>query len=217
MNAPDAARKAAFWDAKITAWEKARYSALSLLNPFAWTVRSRMGAASRLLRGEFRRHARVLDLGCGSGLLARAVLDAPDRSYTGVDFSAAAVEMARTRFAAHADRVRFERLDVLQAPAWEAQLIVFLGLLDWLEEGEMAELFGKLKADVLCFSFTESESGLAGLAYGQYRRCADGEYRARNFTEARIRQAAAAGGYRVDRVLRVSRLDPGRLATACRS
>jgi predicted TPR repeat methyltransferase len=198
------------------AWEKSRYSLLSQFNPFSWTVQRRMSAARRLLRDDFKRRSRILDLGCGSGLLAQAILDDPARRYNGVDFSKAAVSAARRRFSDRADRIRFEQRDVLDGPGWEAPLIVFLGLLDWLDEREMLLLFRKLKGETLCFSFTEAESGAAGLLYRRYRRCADKTYRARDFLESKIAAAAKSAGYRIDRIMRVSRLDPGRLVTASR-
>ena len=216
LKAADRSAKAAFWDGKIAAWEASRYSLLSLFNPFSWTVRNRLNAAQRLVRGKFKRHRQILDLGCGSGLLAGAVLGDAERSYLGVDFSHAAIKKARARFAGQAGRIRFEQADVLEGPARGAPLIIFLGLLDWLDEPEVEVLFGKLKAETLCFSFTEADSGPAGLLYRQYRRYSDGAYRARNFPLARIKAAAEAAGYRVDRVSRFSPLDPGRLVEASR-
>jgi SAM-dependent methyltransferase len=211
---PAAGEKAAFWDGRIAAWEASRYSPLSLFNPLSWTVRNRLKAARRLVSGKFKHHPHILDLGCGSGLLAGALPGDPGRSYLGVDFSRAAIEAARARFAGQADRIRFERADVLEGPGREAPLIVFLGLLDWLEEPEPDLLFGKLKAENLVFSFTEADSGLAGRLYRQYRRCSDGKYSARNFTAARITAAAEAAGYRIDRITRFSFFDPGRLVEA---
>jgi len=216
MSGPGSGGKAAFWDRRISAWEASRYSLPARLNPFSWTVRGRMNAARRLVRDDFARHPHILDLGCGSGLLAQAVLEAPGRRYTGVDFSRTAVETARSRFLPHSGRIQFEQSDALGGPEWAAPLIVFLGLLDWLDEEEMRLLFRRLKAENLCFSFTESESGLAGLLYRQYRRCSDGEYRARNFSRQQVLGAAQDGGYRVDRVIRLSPMDPGRLVTASR-
>ncbi|MFA6434378.1 MAG: class I SAM-dependent methyltransferase [Elusimicrobiales bacterium] len=206
--------KAAFWDDRIAAWEASRYSWFSRFDPFSRTVRARMREAGRLVREDFKRHTHILDLGCGGGLLARAVSDDHKRRYTGVDFSRTAVSAARCRFSLQAGRIRFELKNVLEGPGWEAPLIVFLGLLDWLDEAEMRTLFGRLNGDSLCFSFTEADSGAAGLFYRRYRRVTDGIYRARDFSESQIVDAARSAGYRVDRVIRVSRLDPGRLVAA---
>ncbi len=208
--------KSAFWDERILAWEMRRYSMLARFNPFAWTVRRRMRTAQALVRGEFAGHADILDLGCGSGLLANAVVDAPSRRYLGIDFSRVAVAAARTRFARHADRIRFEQRDVLESPGRKASLIVALGLLDWLETGEVARWFGGLDARSLCFSFTEADGGGAGFLYRQYRRVSDKIYRARSFRQEEIVTAARSAGYRVDQIIVLSRLDPGRLVLAAR-
>lgn len=208
--------RAAFWDARIIGWEESRYSRWSRLNPFSWTVRRRMDAARNLVSGELAGLPSVLDLGCGSGLLASAVVADRGRRYAGVDISAVAVAAARRRFAAHAERASFERRDVLDGTVWEASLIVFLGLVDWLEEAEIELLFRRLDASRLCFSFTEADAGLGGRLYGRYRRLRDGRIRAHSLREARVVAAAEAAGYRVDRIVRLSRLDPGRLAVAAK-
>ncbi|HBL15199.1 MAG: hypothetical protein A2X36_07165 [Elusimicrobia bacterium GWA2_69_24] len=211
---PDADERTAFWDRNILRWEAARYSLLSSFNPFAWTVRRRMEAARRLVREDFADHPDVLDLGCGSGILAHALIDREGRSYLGIDISGVAVAAARRRFASQAGRIRFERRDVLAAPAWDASLIVVLGLLDWIDEAEARRLFQRLRGRSLCFSFTETESGGASLLYRQYRRCIDRTYRARDYRQSQVVAAAEEAGYRVDRVLRLSRWDPGRLVLA---
>jgi len=99
---PDADERTAFWDRNILRWEAARYSLLSSFNPFAWTVRRRMEAARRLVREDFADHPDVLDLGCGSGILAHALIDREGRSYLGIDISGVAVAAARRRFPAPA-------------------------------------------------------------------------------------------------------------------
>jgi SAM-dependent methyltransferase len=206
--------RSAFWDEKILRWEISRYSLLARFNPFSWTVRRRMTTVQRLVRADFADHPDILDLGCGSGFLAHAVVDGAERRYTGVDFSRVAVEAARKRFSPHADRIRFEQMNVLDAAGMKASLIVALGLLDWLDEREIGPWFRNLNGRTLCFSFTEADSGNASLLYRQYRRFLDGKYRARNYPESQIVEAVRAGGYRVDRIIRLSPLDPGRLVLA---
>lgn len=206
--------KSAFWDEKILRWEMSRYSLLARFNPFSWTVRRRMRTVQRLVKADFADHPDILDLGCGSGFLAHAVVDDNERRYTGIDFSRVAVETARKRFARHADRIRFERRNVLDETGMGASLIVALGLLDWLDENEIERWFRNLHGRNLCFSFTEADGGGASRLYGQYRRFLDKTYRARNYRESQIVEAARSGGYRVDKIIILSRLDPGRLVLA---
>lgn len=208
--------RSAFWDEKILAWEMSRYSLLARFNPFSWTVRRRMRTAQRLVRDDFADHADILDLGCGSGFLAQAVAEDGARRYTGIDFSRVAVETARERFARHADRIRFEHKNVLDEAEMRAPLIVALGLLDWLDEEKIRPWFQRLNGRSLCFSFTEDDGGGASRLYRRYRSFLDKKYRARNYREAQIVDAVRSAGYRVDRIIRHSRLDPGRLVLASR-
>ena len=61
---------------------------------------------------------RILDLGCGDGVLAAAVLDRfPGATAIGVDFSPAMLDAARVRFQTRRDDVRWVALDYAD-PAW---------------------------------------------------------------------------------------------------
>lgn len=66
--------------------------------------------------------ARILDLGCGDGVLAEALLDRfPGAQATLLDFSEPMLAQARVRLAAQVERVRFIDADYGE-PAWVAQL-----------------------------------------------------------------------------------------------
>ena len=206
--------KVSFWDEKILRWERARYSLLALANPCAWTVRSRLRAASRLLNADLKECRDVLDLGCGSGLLARSISCDPKRRYLGVDFSPAAIAAARRRFAPQAGRIRFQCADALAIPTADTGVCVFLGLLDWLSDEEASVLFSVRREPRLLFSFTEPDGFLSSL-YRQYRRRADTTaYRARAFAEPDILRLLARGGYRAEKILRDPRLGPSCLVVA---
>ena len=211
----DAATRASFWNGKILGWERSRYSLPAALNPFAWTVRSRLGLASRLLTEELAGED-VLDLGCGTGQLARAVAGDPERRYVGVDFSSVAIAAARARFARDAERVRFERADAVSYPASSSGVCVFLGLLDWLPGREPKRLFESRREPRLLFSFTEPSGWFAGL-YARYRRRVDATaYLARAFKEEEVLALLDAAGYRADRIVRGVRLGPAGLVLASR-
>ncbi len=59
-------------------------------------------AALRLQPGE-----RVLDLGCGNGMIAEYIADCTGAHVTGIDFIPAAIEQAQARTASKADRLAF--------------------------------------------------------------------------------------------------------------
>jgi SAM-dependent methyltransferase len=79
--------------------------------------------------------SRVLDVGCGSGRIARFVLEAGASHYVGVDFSAPMIELARTRLARFEDRSELIVDDFLTAPLeGPFEVILAVGLFDYLPE-----------------------------------------------------------------------------------
>ena len=93
-----------FWNAKILGWEDSRYkdpaTAPSLAERIAGRVstslRFRLEEAVRLLAPHLPGR-RVVELGCGSGLLAERLLALGAASYQGFDISDAAIARARSR------------------------------------------------------------------------------------------------------------------------
>ncbi len=70
-------------------------------------MQSDPAAIARLVRrADFPRGGRVLDAGCGPGLVSSGLLDA-GLHVVGVDLSTEMIERARRRCAAHAERARF--------------------------------------------------------------------------------------------------------------
>lgn len=97
----------------------------------------------------FAPRGRVLDVGCGSGLLAPWLLDAGVSRYLGVDLSEVAIEQARRT---HPDRAEFAVADASTfVSAQKFDAIVFNELLYYLEKPE---------ADVLRFSRVLAPGGV---------------------------------------------------------
>jgi SAM-dependent methyltransferase len=128
-----------FWDAKIGGWDHTRYLRP---NPVWW--RSRL-AAERI---NAQPACHVVDLGCGGGRLLEQLRG---HRLTGVDFSAAALELAARR----CPGADFQRLDLSCQPLPEADLYVGLGLLDWLQPDQIGALLGALGDKPFLFSFSE--------------------------------------------------------------
>jgi tRNA (cmo5U34)-methyltransferase len=79
-------------------------------------------ALVRVLRGLERPVKRVVDIGCGDGLLARTALAAfPEAEAVLVDFSAPMLDAARARMAEYADRITIVEADFAD-PSWLAAL-----------------------------------------------------------------------------------------------
>lgn len=206
-----------YWEKKILAWETSRYSGNHWLHPSSWTLRGRMSAATLLARSVLPKGGRVLELGCGSGLLAER-LQGSYGSYVGIDLAENAIQEARVRV--KAPGVLFERGDVCEMIFPEADLTVFLGLVDWLEPEELRALFGKIRSPHVLFSFTEQAGPLGSLnPYGLYRSYYDsrfgrGVYRAKSYS--REEAESWLSGKKLKRIETAPALffDPGRLVLA---
>jgi len=127
-----------FWNAKILGWEASRYGRPGE-DVASSSLRYRMDSAIRLLEPHLAGR-RVVELGCGSGLLAERLLAAGALSYQGYDISDAAIAKARER-AAGRGAMRFDVASVAELPPLGDALVVSLGLVDWLNEAELTHLF----------------------------------------------------------------------------
>jgi SAM-dependent methyltransferase len=192
MTAPDTPKS--FWESKILNWEDSRYSARNALNPLSWTVRRRLLQAERIVRERLPAGASVLELGCGSGLLAERLKD-HCRNYIGIDIAESAIARAGER--GLPETFRFMADDVSQlAPPW-ADLTIFLGLTDWLSPEQLQTLLSKIKSRDILFSYTEAYNWSP---YRLYRNWVDGT-RAANY-----RQARSYTRYDIEAVMSVNNL-----------
>src|SRR2546430_945199 len=92
-----------FWEDKILRWEADRYgrSAHSswlerVASRLSGSLRARLALAESLLRPHVAGR-RVVELGCGSGLLAAPLVEAGAASYLGIDIARSAIASARCR------------------------------------------------------------------------------------------------------------------------
>lgn len=137
---------AAFWDAKILGWEESRYASAaatpSVLEGIAArassSLRFRSYAALALLAPHLRGR-RVVELGCGSGLLAHKLMALGAASYLGIDISPVAIARARERVAAAASGadIRFAVGAVADLQNLDDAVTFSLGLFDWLSAVEI--------------------------------------------------------------------------------
>lgn len=203
-----------FWEDKLLAWEEARYSSLGGLSPLSWTVRARLQKAVRLIQERMDVEDSILELACGSGILAQQIRCA---RYYGVDIAANAIVEARQRVPNPG--YEFVAGDVLELSWPEADLTVFLGLTDWLNPPELERLFAKLASAEILFSYTQ-----AGMLnpYRLYRRFMDSP-QADRFDHAKMYSTDSVisllqrHGYQADTVLAPSTANPGGLVWAVRA
>jgi SAM-dependent methyltransferase len=146
-------QKSRFWDRKILKWESDKYRAgLPLLDVNA-SVKFRRDLALRMLLPLVKGRT-VLEVGCGSALLAPALLEGGAKKYVGMDFSAVAVEAARSRLAGDG-RAELILRDWTSGEALEADVCFSLGVLDWLAPPQIRQAQRNVRCRHFLHSFSE--------------------------------------------------------------
>jgi ubiquinone/menaquinone biosynthesis C-methylase UbiE len=95
--------------------------------------------ADLLGRLDLKAGERVLDLGCGSGVIAEYISDRTGAHVTGLDYAASAIEEARRRTADKSDRLTFLQADMnaLELPERSFDAAISIDTLYWV--ADMAE------------------------------------------------------------------------------
>ena len=217
-----------FWEEKILKWEEGRYflkrgDKHSLLessaNFLSNSLRFRMKMAMDLLRPHIE-GKRVVELGCGSGLLTKLIIDAKVQSYLGIDITESAINLARQRSQINGIKAKasFQIGSINSLPLPPADIYFSLGLLDWLTDDQLSFLFtNTMKADFL-HSFSEKRISLsqslhrfyAQLAYGKRT----GAYIPRYFSVDEIKRLSIKKNQRSFFIIRNSKLNFAAIMTS---
>lgn len=154
-----------FWENKILQWEDSRYNYLSKkqspIEKFAGllshSLRFRMDIAKKLIIPHIK-DKRIVELGCGSGILAEDFIQAGAEEYIGFDIAESAIQSARKKFVSsrYASKIKFERSDILSdLKSLETDLVISLGLFDWFMKNEIEILFSKTRGIDFLHSISE--------------------------------------------------------------
>lgn len=208
----------AFWEDKILAWEQGRYSPGQgggilerLADRASDSLRFRLKTGGELL-APFVQDKVVLDIGCGSGRLAGAILAAGARAYRGIDIAESAIDEAHARAKAEGwDRASFQRGTIAEIERGDADIVVSLGLTDWLDDDELALMFERCGDADFLHAISEKRSSPAQWIHRSYVYLAyghrTGAYVPRYFTADHLPNLARPhhpGPYRVWRHRRLS-------------
>jgi SAM-dependent methyltransferase len=152
--------------------------------------RSRELAAAIVARHEA---PEVLDVGCGPGRVAEAVIDAGAARYVGIDFSSHMLALARRRLEQHeaVELIEVNFLDVDLPRTFD--VVLALGLFDYLEEpARAAEWLRSHCASTLVASFPRWDWVKAPLRHLYYalHRC-----RIFDYNEAGVEELLAGAGF----------------------
>lgn len=210
----------AFWENKILEWERDRYAAASgsmlerLASRASDSLRFRLSFTGQFLS----RHVagkRVVELGCGSGLLAEGLLGAGAVSYHGYDIAAGAIVRGeeRARIAGIDGQARFTVSDSDSLGRVEADLVFSLGFLDWLTPAQIDHAFSLAPNADWLHAIAEKRVSPSQWAHRLYVQIAyghrTGAYRPRYYSVDEIAVIAARHGYGPPCVYRDRRLSFG--------
>jgi SAM-dependent methyltransferase len=213
-----------FWEAKLLPWEQGRYGNSDhphgllewIANRSSMSLRFRVAITPELLQ-PYLDGKRVVELGCGSGIMAGKLIEYGAASYLGIDIAEAAIETARTRYANN-PKVQFLATSVADMPSLSADLVVSVGLFDWLTDSEIREVFRKSGSADFLHAIAELRPGLQQLLHRSYVQLAYGyrtdAYRPRYFKCNHIRRLATLTIDRPIYVFRSWRLSFGALLSS---
>lgn len=220
----DAIDRKAFWNAKILGWEDSRYGTAGpsvvedVAGRISSSVRFRMVAAAALLKPHVQGRL-VVELGCGSGLLAETLVAAGAAGYRGFDISDSAVERARRRVATSAftGRISFEARPVSALEPQGDALMLSLGLFDWLTPAEIDHIFEIGRQGSYLHAVAERRASLQQMIHRCYVYFAyghrSGGYAPQYHTVAQIAEAARGHGLAEPNVHRDRRMRFGIFVT----
>lgn len=177
-----------------------------------WCLRRGPQRGRELAVSVVARHAspHVLDLGCGPGRVAEAVIDAGAAGYVGIDLSPTMLSLARDRLD------RFESIELVEGNFVDIDLrrtfdvVLALGLFDYVEEPACAAAWMRARcSSTLVASFTRWDWLKGPIRHLRYElhRCPIVDY-----SEADVEALLAAAGF--SRIEFASRGRRGFLVTA---
>jgi len=142
--------KKQFWEDKIIGWEDLRYDKKETnFNLFEKTVDKtnntllfRLNFAFKIL-APLIKDKNIIELGCGSGFLAKKFIESGAKSYTGYDISENAILRAKKLIKGHNDlnKINFFAKPILQLEKFQSDFVFSLGLTDWLTDEEIDHMF----------------------------------------------------------------------------
>jgi SAM-dependent methyltransferase len=173
-----------YWEARILTWEQTAYSgesrsSVSMLDriatPFRRILVRRLETATSLVRDQVRGQV-VVDCGCASGGLLRALLPYGPKKLIGLDISSSAVSAATeaANELGASDVMEFVQADIRQDSTVieEADLVLGIGFIDYLSPAEMESFVKALSGKLFLFSFPHRRMGLREALHPIYLKLA---------------------------------------------
>lgn len=152
-----------YWDLFIERWEQDTYAVPKggIFKKINFVLRSplrnRLKIAMNLLNGNIN-DAAILELGCGTGIFSLELLKRGARHITGVDISKVATSKANERMLRKnidASRYSFICGDASEADCSAYDIVIGIGLLDWMTFEDADKLFNNIKRNKFLLTFSE--------------------------------------------------------------
>lgn len=188
-----------FWEDKILSWEEGRYESRKakggllerVADASSRSLRYRIQVGVELLR-EHVKGKSVLEVGCGSGLIAQRFIEAGATRYVGFDIAENAIANANKLKAEQgwSEKISFHVGTIDNMPAVMEDVVFSLGVLDWLTDVELETLFKRQGSADFLHAIAEKRVSLSQYAHRAYVHVSyghkTGAYRPRYFTAAHI-------------------------------
>ena len=156
-----------FWNQKILPWEKSKYDSTPKLLDVNSSIKYRLCLTAFLLQ-QISEGKNLLELGCGSGRLWEQIKSSHLNSYTGVDFS----ETAITAFQSRLQRFKNFKISLLCDDCTNntsaADVVISLGLLDWLTMKQIKKISEHYKKTFYLHSFSEKQFSVSQTIHSIY-------------------------------------------------
>ena len=189
----------AFWEDKILSWERGRYQRVQTSGGLLERIAD---ASSRSLRYRIRigvellaphiKGKSILEVGCGSGIIAQDLISAGASRYLGIDIAENAIAIANRRKAelGWGDEITFKVGTIRELPPVQEDVVLSLGVLDWLTDEELEILFQRQGKAHFLHAIAEKRNTLSQLAHRAYVQVSygyrTGAYRPRYFKASTI-------------------------------
>jgi 2-polyprenyl-3-methyl-5-hydroxy-6-metoxy-1,4-benzoquinol methylase len=180
---------AQLWKESAVSWEKSRYfGPLSKL--FYSSLRNRMDYLSFVVE-QAPAGTRIIELGCGSGLLFGKLKNKADIHYSGYDISSVAIEEAKKRWG-DVKNAQWFCLGVDTLPDLSCDIVVSAGLLDWLTDDQIERIGQKIRSKHFVHSFSLRKAGIKTWIHNGFttylRRIKKAAYSPRKFSVIQIKK-----------------------------
>jgi len=145
-----------FWDKKILGWEKDRYYSKKAVSK---SVMKRMMQATSII--SLASGKSIFEVGCGSGILAQRIGErVGSLDYYGFDISRVAIDAALAKGIAGATFSCGTFDSVPEEILSKSEIIISLGVIDWLSPNELQRLAEISKNKLFLHSFSRKEYSL---------------------------------------------------------